>query len=192
MSKIRRRLLAQDQVSGLQRGRRERPMDVHFSSKKQDYTTPDFLFQALDAEFRITVDVCATPENAKCKKYYCPEDNGLIQPWAPEVCFCNPPYRQTGKWIEKAFLEVLRGATVILLVPARTDTIYWHKWAWYFEIRFFNGRLKFGNEPNSAPFPSAVLVGRPPKFSSPGYGLIQQTAHARTAQGMERAILRAA
>ena len=132
-----------------------------FSSKTNMWATPQDLFNELDNEFGFTVDVCALPENAKCKQYYTPEIDGLKQEWHG-VCWCNPPYgREIGKWVEKAYNSVHNGNAnrVVMLLPARTDTIWFHTYIYgYAEIRFIKGRLKFGNAQNSAPFPSMIVV----------------------------------
>ena len=136
--------------------------NVMFSSKSDLWETPRDLFDKLDAEFRFTLDVCALPENAKCPKYYTPEQDGLSQPWYG-CCWCNPPYgRQIVKWIEKAAQSAENGALVVMLLPARTDTRWFHEYIYgKAEIRFVKGRLKFGESKNSAPFPSMVVVFRP-------------------------------
>ena len=133
---------------------------VMFSSKKTEWETPQHLFNKLNDEFVFEVDVCATASNTKCEKYYNPEINGLQQEWKG-VCWMNPPYgREISKWIEKAYSESQKEATVVCLLPARTDTIWWHDYCLKGEIRFIKGRLKFGNSKNSAPFPSAVVIFR--------------------------------
>ncbi|RKO68086.1 DNA N-6-adenine-methyltransferase [Desulfofundulus salinus] len=141
-----------------------------FSSRTGEWETPQTFFEALNAEFRFTLDVCARPENAKCLRYFTPEQNGLLQPWAPETCWMNPPYgREIGRWVEKAYNEARRGAVVVALLPARTDTRWWHRYVMRAaEIRFVKGRLKFGGAENSAPFPSAVVVFTPGKTASDG------------------------
>lgn len=133
--------------------------DVLFSSKSVVWETPQDLFDKLNAEFHFDLDVCALPENAKCEKYYTPEDDGLSQPWNG-VCWCNPPYGRTiGKWIQKAYETFAVGGTVVMLLPARTDTKWFHEYIYNkAEIRFVKGRLKFGNSKNAAPFPSMVVV----------------------------------
>jgi len=137
--------------------------DVHFLSRRHDWETPQFLFDGLNAEFRFDVDVCSTPENAKCRRFFTEEDDGLQQEWTG-ACWMNPPYgRQIARWVEKAFKSSLDGALVVCLVPARTDTQWWHQYVTRAsDIRFLRGRLKFGGAENSAPFPSAVVVFRPP------------------------------
>lgn len=138
--------------------------DAMFSSKTDLYETPQDFFDQLDAEFRFDVDVCALPENAKCKRYYTPEMDGLSQPWEG-VCWCNPPYgREIGAWVRKARFASDAGNTVVMLLPARTDTAWFHDWIYGMaEIRFVRGRLKFGGGKNSAPFPSMIVIFRPQK-----------------------------
>lgn len=131
------------------------------SSAAADWTTPQDLFDELDAEFHFELDPCATPENAKCAAYFTAEQDGLVQPWAPAVVFMNPPYgRQIGRWVEKAEAESRAGATVVALVPARTDTRWWHECIADHEVRFLRGRLRFGSASSGAPFPSAVVIFR--------------------------------
>jgi len=127
-----------------------------------DWETPQDFFDKLNEEFCFDLDVCATDQNAKCNQYYTVEDDGLKQQWLG-TCWMNPPYgREIKKWMEKAHKESLRGATVVCLVPSRTDTAWWHDHAVHGDIRFLRGRLKFGGHKNSAPFPSAVVIFRPP------------------------------
>lgn len=133
--------------------------DVMFSSKTDLWETPQDFFRALDSEYHFDTDVCATPQNAKCRNYYTPEMNGLIQNWTG-VCWCNPPYgRKIGDWVRKASESAGAGATVVMLLPARTDTKWFHKYIYgRAEIRFVRGRLKFGGSQNAAPFPSMVVI----------------------------------
>lgn len=136
-------------------------MNVHFSSKSNEWTTPQHLFDELNQEFNFTLDPCATEENAKCSKHFTIEDDGLSKDWSNDVVFMNLPYgREIKKWIKKAYEESLNGATVVCLIPARTDTTYWHDYIFdeADDIRFLKGRLKFGDSKNSAPFPSAIVV----------------------------------
>lgn len=126
------------------------------------WATPQSFFNELNQEFGFTLDPCATPDNAKCARYFTKEDNGLEQSWENEIVFMNPPYgREIKKWMQKAVKSwLVENATVVCLVPARTDTHWWHDYAMFGEIRFIKGRLKFGNSTNSAPFPSAVIIYR--------------------------------
>ena len=118
--------------------------NVHFKSEIDTWETPVELFRRLDAEFRFDLDVCALPATAKCARYFTPEEDGLAQRWEG-VCWMNPPYgRQITHWMRKAFEESQGGATVVCLVPARTDTEWWHQYALRGEIRFLRGRLRFG------------------------------------------------
>ena len=136
-------------------------MDVHYSSKTNEWATPQYLFDELDRDFNFTLDPCATEENAKCDKYFTIEDDGLIQDWSSEIVFMNPPSgRHIKYWIKKAYESHLQGATVVCLIPARTDTTYWHDYIFNkaTDIRFLRGRVKFGDSKNSAPFPSAIVV----------------------------------
>jgi phage N-6-adenine-methyltransferase len=132
---------------------------VHFRSDTCEWATPQDFFDELDREFHFTLDVAATPENAKCEKFYTKADDGLKQPWTG-ACWANPPYgRSLAKWFQKAAEAARSGATVVCLVPARTDTRWWHEHvAEAADVRFLKGRLKFGGAKNAAPFPSAVVV----------------------------------
>jgi len=131
-----------------------------FTSQTDEWETPQWLFDKLNKEFNFSVDVCADQENAKCNKYFDKTTDGLTQEWTG-ICWMNPPYgRQIGKWIKKAYESSLRGATVVCLLPARTDTSWWHDYCMKGEIRFLRGRLKFGDSKNSAPFPSAIVIFR--------------------------------
>jgi site-specific DNA-methyltransferase (adenine-specific) len=135
---------------------------VLFSSKNEVWATPQDFFDRLNQEFNFTLDPCALPENAKCKLYFTPETNGLIQSWQGYNVFCNPPYgRNIADWVEKCYRESRNIQTkVILLIPARTDTIYFHQYIYKIaqDIRFVKGRLKFGGAKNAAPFPSMVVI----------------------------------
>ena len=136
--------------------------NVHFSSLTDEWATPQSYFDEQNARWQFTLDVCATPENAKCARYYTRADDGLAQSWAGERCWMNPPYgRVIGDWMRKAYEESQRGALVVCLVPARTDTAWWHDYAAKGDVTFIRGRLKFGGGKNSAPFPSALVVLKP-------------------------------
>ena len=131
-----------------------------FTSNTDMWATPQDLFDELDAEFHFELDVCATAENAKCKRYFTPEIDGLRQNWrGGGTVFMNPPYgRNIGLWVHKA---ATCGATVVCLLPARTDTRWFHEYIYHkAEIRFLRGRLKFGDSKNSAPFPSMIVIFR--------------------------------
>lgn len=134
-----------------------------FSSEKDDWETPQDLFDELDEEFHFTLDAASSDLNAKCEKHYTIEDDGLSQSWEGNNVFLNPPYGRTMKdWMRKAYEESQReNTTVVALVPARTDTAWFHDYVYgKAELRFLRGRLKFGECENSAPFPSLVVVYR--------------------------------
>lgn len=134
-----------------------------FSSASGDWETPQELFDALNEEFHFTLDACATRENALCPVFY--SEDSLTRPWYNNV-YCNPPYgRQIGEWVRKGCLATscFEARVVVMLLPARTDTRWWHDWVMKAdEIRFIRGRLKFSGHKNSAPFPSCIVVFRSP------------------------------
>lgn len=142
------------------------PLTIHFSSDKEDWGTPPDLFNALHREFPFATDVCAHADNAKLPNYYDKSIDALKQNWTG-VCWMNPPYgRSIHKWVKKAYESAMAGATVVCLVPARTDTRWWQNYCTRAaEIRFIKGRLKFtadrGKQEASAPFPSAVVIFTP-------------------------------
>lgn len=135
---------------------------IHFSSSTDEWPTPRAFFDAVVAEFgQFDLDPCATSESAKAASFYTKDDDGLVQKWRGRV-WMNPPYGRTiGAWMRKAYESALDGCFVVCLVPARTDTAWWHDYAAKGEVRFIRGRLKFGDAKNSAPFPSALVVFRP-------------------------------
>lgn len=136
------------------------------TSKSNEWYTPQKLFDYLNSMYGFTLDPCATKQSAKCKKYYTIEDNGLMKDWGGHSVFVNPPYgRELGKWVEKAANESLKlGTIVVMLIPARTDTKYFHDYIfnWACEITFIKGRVKFerpdGTNNGAATFPSAIVV----------------------------------
>lgn len=128
------------------------------------WSTPQWLFDALDKEFGFTLDPCTDGTNTKCAKFFTSDENGLLKDWGTETVFMNPPYSECEKWMRKALGSAHHGATVVCLVPARTDTAWWHECAMKGEIRFLRGRLVFGNAKENAPFPSAIIVFRPREF----------------------------
>lgn len=151
---------------------------------KDDWETPPELWKSLDWEFNFAADVCATPENTKCGYFYTESDNGLEQDWMDfstysqnglrgrltwpyEVTlWCNPPYSEWQKWVAKASQEAAKGCTVVMLLPARTDTKAFHQYIWEkpgVEVRFIKGRVKFVGAENGAPFPSMIVVFRSTK-----------------------------
>lgn len=132
--------------------------EVMFSSKKDNWETPQDLFDKLDSLYHFETDLAATPDNAKCKKFFTPEQDSLKQTWEG-CCWCNPPYgRNIGEWVKKAALS---DGEIVMLLPARTDTAWFHDWLLpYARIEFIRGRLKFsykGEKAQSAPFPSMLV-----------------------------------
>lgn len=116
------------------------------TSDKDDWETPQELFDRLDAKHHFTLDPCSTHGNAKCAKHYTIEEDGLAQSWKGETVFCNPPYgRNLGEWVRKC-AEESKHAKIVLLIPARTDTRYFHDYIYRkpgVEVEFLRGRLKF-------------------------------------------------
>jgi len=137
---------------------------VMFSSKTDEWETPQDLFDELNKEFQFDLDVCANQQNTKCANWYGKSIDGLTQNWHVwnKPCWMNPPYgREIGKWVKKAYEESQKGCTVVCLLPARTDTKWFHEYIYgKTEIRFIKGRLKFGGSKNSAPFPSMIVIFR--------------------------------
>lgn len=136
-----------------------------FTSDKDFWETPPDLFYALNNEFNFTIDVASSKENAKCERYYTIDDDGLSKSWEGERVFCNPPYgRQIKDWVRKAYNERNNAELIVLLVPARTDTSWFHDYILYdcYDLRFIRGRIKFelGGKPagSTAPFPSMIVV----------------------------------
>lgn len=144
------------------------------SSKEMDWCTPQDFFDELNALYHFVLDVAATHETAKCADYYTPETDGLVQSWyrADGAVFCNPPYgRNICQWVKKAYDEAKsHHTTIVLLIPARTDTAYFHRYIYNqpnVVIYFLRGRLKFerpdGTRMSTAPFPSMIVIFNPPK-----------------------------
>ena len=132
-----------------------------FSSATNEWATPQDFFDKLDRIYRFTLDPCCTHSSAKCSTYYTQEDDGLSKSWEGHTVFMNPPYgREIKDWIKKAYNEgQKRDTLVVCLIPARTDTKYWHDYCMKAsEIMLVKGRLKFGGSANRAPFPSAVVI----------------------------------
>lgn len=145
-----------------------------FTSGSNEWATPNDFYALLDAEFHFTLDPCATADNAKCLIYYTAEDNGLVQDWQGTV-YVNPPYGDIVVWVGKSYAAAMMGATVVMLIPSRTDTRYWHTFVMKAaEVRFVRGRLKFGGAKNSAPFPSAVVVFRPGHVGYPAMSAMER------------------
>ena len=153
---------------------------VHYSSKSDEWETPLEFFQKYNDIYNFDIDVCATKDNALCKKYWTKDDDALEEEWIGS-CWMNPPYgRMIGKFIKKAYLESLKKATVVCLIPSRTDTAYWHDFVMLGDVEFIRGRLKFINRTfpswredgnfkvSPANFPSAVVVFKNQKQAEKG------------------------
>ena len=136
-----------------------KPAVIRTSDSRDDWETPQDLFDKLDKEFHFTLDAAASCDNAKCERFFSLGHDGLFQLWEG-VVWVNPPYgREVGKWVAKAHSEWLSGCTVVMLLAARTDTKWFHKYIYgHAEIRFLKGRIKFVGGKHSAPFPSMVVV----------------------------------
>ena len=133
-------------------------LEVHFSQRCDEWSTPSDFFAELDEIFHFDLDACAGAENAKCGRYFTKEQDSLTQRWHGTV-WMNPPYgRQIGAFMRKAYEESQHGATVVCLVPSRTDTAWWHRYAKRGQVVFLRGRLRFGGSKSSAPFPSAIVI----------------------------------
>ena len=133
---------------------------VHFSSESNEWSTPEELFQLLDQYFCFNLDPCCTHKTAKCKRHFTVKEDGLKQEWDGRV-FVNPPYSGgIGKWVQKAYQSSLGGALVVLLLPVRTDTSWWHDYCCKGKVEFFRGRVRFNNgiRNNAAPFPSCLVA----------------------------------
>lgn len=136
--------------------------DIMFSSKTNQWETPQDFFDELNLEFKFTLDPCADENNHKCKKYFTKEQDGLLQDWKDERVFCNPPYgREISSWVRKCYIHSLGNGMAVMLIPARTDTKWFHEYIYNkegVEVRFLKGRLKFGESKNAAPFPNMVVI----------------------------------
>jgi len=165
-----------------------------FTSNRTDWATPQPFYDRLNAEFAFTLDACASPQNAKCARYFTVEQDGLAQPWTGTV-WVNPPYGKgvTGLWARKAWQESQGGAIVVMLIPSRTDTIYWHDYVMRAaEIRLVRGRIKFvlpdgvvGQRPT---FPSAVVVFRPGIDGPPLLSSISANLHPTVGSSVPSAV----
>ena len=134
----------------------------HLGPSRQDWRTPSHLFADLNREFGFDIDLAASPDNALCRRYYTEADDALRQPWAPWACYLNPPYARLYPWVQKAYDESRKGATVVMLLPASTDTRWYHDIIQpHAEVRFLRGRLKFEGAQHPATFASMLAIFRP-------------------------------
>lgn len=141
--------------------------NVHYSSKSSEWETPSYIFKVRRDMHNIILDTCATKENTKCNVYFDKKTNGLKQDWSvvkefgrTASCWMNPPYgRNIGEWVAKAHKEALNGVKTVALLPARTDTKWFHNYILgKYDIEFLKGRIKFANAKSSAPFPSMIVI----------------------------------
>lgn len=131
-------------------------------TSSDEWETPKDLFEKLNKQYNFHLDLCATHENHKCEKYYTKEQDGLKQEWAG-VCWCNPPYSNVKAWVKKAYNEAQKGTVIVMLIPARTDTRWFHEYIYQMygvEVEFLKGRLKFSGSKWNAPFPSMIVTFR--------------------------------
>jgi len=133
-----------------------------YSSKTDDWATPQQVFDKLNSEFGFTLDACATSDNAKCRIFFTKEQDGLAQSFGKNVVWVNPPYGKfIPQWVKHSYEQSRLGATVVMLIPCRTDTKWFHEYVTKAEVRFFNKRLSFGDSKNKAPFPVCLAIFRP-------------------------------
>ena len=134
-----------------------------FSSRSDEWETPQWLFDRLNRIFCFELDVCADDNNHKCERYFTKEDDGLSKNWGGWRVWCNPPYgRVIRKWVKKASETVLDNQSlVVMLVFARTDTKWFHDYIYNnprAHIFFLKGRLRFSGAKENAPAPSMIVV----------------------------------
>jgi phage N-6-adenine-methyltransferase len=135
-----------------------------FDSNRQDWETPKELFDTVDAEFHFTLDAAASENNKKVKKFISAEQDAMTLSWGKNVCWLNPPYGKGHKlsaWVKKAYQESLTGATTVMLIPARTNTNWFHDYCLkHGEVRFVRGRPKFGGADHGLPQPLCFIIFR--------------------------------
>ena len=146
----------------------KKDMDVLFSHKSDEWSTPQHIFDKLNQKYNFTLDPASDGINNKCAKHFTMKENGLLQDWKGETVFINPPYSKTYDWVHKAFHEAMHNScTVVMLLPARVDTRWFHEFCLdplvTKSVTFIKGRLKFGGNKNSAPFPSMIVEFCAPK-----------------------------
>lgn len=132
-----------------------------FSHATDEWETPQDFFDELKRIYHFDLDVCATEQNAKCKRFFTKKDDGLKKSWGGAMVWCNPPYSEIIEWVKKAVDEQKNGTTTVMLAHARTDTKWFHEYVWQkpnVSIQFVRGRLKFGGSKSNAPFPSMLII----------------------------------
>lgn len=136
--------------------------EIMFSRNSDEWATPQYIFDELNAEFHFDLDPCSDSNNHKTNEYYTTEENGLEKDWGGRCVFCNPPYSKIQEWVRKCYFESIKpGTLVVMLIPSRTDTKYFHDYILNrSEIRFIRGRIHFNDSKNCAPFPSMIVIFR--------------------------------
>lgn len=130
-----------------------------FTSNSDEWATPKGLFDEVNKRYRFILDAAATKENSLCNIFYTKEANSLEQAWYNST-WCNPPYSQCKEFVKKASEEHKKGIQVVMLLPARTDTKWFHDYLYNkpgIRLEFIKGRLKFSESKNSAQFPSLLV-----------------------------------
>jgi phage N-6-adenine-methyltransferase len=131
-------------------------LEGKFESNRQDWETPQDMFDAINDRFSFTRDVCASPTNKKCEVFFCEENSCLDKEW-DGVNWMNPPFKDMKKFVAKAY-EQRDNAITVCLLPARTNTRWWHELCMKGEIIFICGRPKFGDNIHGLPQPLALVV----------------------------------
>lgn len=141
---------------------------VLMSRASDEWATPQDFFDAVNAKFGpFTLDAAATSENAKAARFFTKEDDALAVSWDTDGrIWLNPPYSRIREFCAKARDEAVHGNVIVLLVPARTDTRWWHDVTVHADVRLLRGRLKFGSGTGSAPFPSALVILGPDYYGA--------------------------
>lgn len=132
------------------------------TNSTDEWSTPWSMFRRWNELFRFTLDAAASAPNAKCERFFSKEDNGLNQSWSGFRVFCNPPYSQVDKWMEKASREAKKGTFIVYLVFARIDTEWFHRYAVKADyVISLRGRLTFTRQDGkrgTAPAPSVLII----------------------------------
>jgi phage N-6-adenine-methyltransferase len=141
-------------------GNKRRVDQSWFNAKSIEYETPDSIWMPLNEEFQFTLDVASTSENAKCSRHFTKNEDGLKQSWAGEICWMNPPYgRVMQKWVRKAHSEWKNGSTVVALIPARTNTGWWHDCIQDIAtVRFIRGEVAFKGFDRGLWMPMCIVI----------------------------------
>ena len=133
----------------------------HVYGKKDEWETPQDLFDRLNAKYHFTLDAAASNSNHKCPEYYTKDQDGLVQDWGNDTVYVNPPYgRVIADWVHKAYeTHQQYGNTIVMLLPARTDTCWFHDYIYgQADIKFIKGRLRFSGSKCNSPFPNMIVI----------------------------------